>query len=98
MRWLIVGLGVVELAGMVGLSIWGWRVIDPSYRFAARSGPTGIDFTLGKTTGLVLWPMIGLFVLAGSAVGDEGIALIGVTLLAFLLLMQHSSIRRTARL
>ena len=98
MRALTVALAVVEFAGMVGQSVWGWRVIDPAYRFAARAGSTGIDFSMSKATGLVVWPLIGLVVVAGSAAGDETIALVGATLLFFLLLMQRSSIRRTARL
>ena len=90
-------LSVLLFVVMVSLSAWGAKVIRPEARFRARLGVTGVDGTVARTTGLVMWPVIGLFVLLGALISSSARWLAAV-ILVFLVLMQYVSISSTARL
>ena len=99
---LLLGAQVLALLGMVAVSIWGWKHIDPETRIRARAGTSGIDWTMSKKTALVSTPLIGLVVVIGSFAtrdsprGEMGAAL-GLAVIVIYLLVHWSSIRRAAR-
>ena len=97
---LLLGAQVLVLAALVAVSIWGWREIPPEARIRARAGATGTDFTLSKTTALLVSPLVGAMVVAATASSDEGnrdsLGSMGLLLLVFLLLAHRSTLRRAA--
>ncbi|MDP9067528.1 MAG: hypothetical protein M3N53_04135 [Actinomycetota bacterium] len=96
---------VALYTGMVAVAVWAWVVIPGEQRFSFRVGnPPSLDGTLGKRTALLMWLAQGAVVLAGSlmaAADDEAnlglLAVAGVGLLLFLLLMEIVSVRRLQR-
>jgi hypothetical protein len=92
-------------AVMLGVSFWGWRSISPDYRFPVRfGGASGFQTTIGKHTGLLLWPVLGAIVLIGSTAAargeggsDAGAGWLGAAALAVLLMAQISAVRRGVR-
>lgn len=55
--------GVLVLA-MVGVSVHGGLTLPPTARVPVHFGPRGYNRWLPKTAGLVLWPAVGVTVLA----------------------------------
>lgn len=88
-------------AVIVVVALWGWVVAPSTGRFFARAGnPPGLDGTLTKGVGLVVWVALGAVVLAGSLAAErdgQWIAVAGAPLLGFLLLMEIISVRRLTR-
>lgn len=83
---------------MVALSIYGMRRIPPEKRLPARAGPTGLDFTVGRGLGLMLFPFMGVIVLVGAALAeDDTLGLLGIAVLLFLLFAQGTAISKGSR-
>ncbi len=86
---------------MAIVALWG-RVRAPSTgRFSVRGGsPPGLDGTLSRDTGLVVWVALGAVVLVGSLLAerdDHWVGIVGASLLGALLLMEIVSLRRMTR-
>ena len=99
---LLAGVQILVLLGMAVVSAWGWKHLSPETRVRARTGLTGLDYTMSKNTTLILTPLMGLLVvLATLALWDspnrETVALLGVTILIIFLAAHWSSVRRAAR-
>lgn len=94
---------IVLLLGMFAVSVWGWRNLDADIRVRMRGDTTtGIDWTMGKKTMLLMRPLIGcLFVAAALAVQDQSsgdlIGWLGLVSMAIFLVVHWSSVRRAAR-
>ena len=87
------------MAAMVAASLWGRTHIDPVTRIRARAGPTGIDWTMSKTTALVLSPVMGLIVLLGTLSMRDGdpASWLGLAVMIIFLFAHWSSVKRAAR-
>jgi hypothetical protein len=86
---------------MVAVSVWGWKHVPPERRVQARSGPTGIDFTMSRNTALLSSPLIGLLVVLSTVVLSdsperETVAGLGLALMLIFLLAHRSSTKRAA--
>lgn len=93
---MLVVLEGLVLAAMVGISAWGASAIRSEARFPVRVGvPTGFQGSMGKGAALTLWPVLGAVVLVGSALAEA--AAVGLGLMAFLALLQLSTVKRAAR-
>jgi cytochrome bd-type quinol oxidase subunit 2 len=98
----LLGAQLLALAGMVAVSLWGWKHIDPETRTRARVGTFGFDYTKSKTTTLIYAPVVGLLIV-GSTVAvrnsdaPETIAAIGLAIMVIFLAAHRSSVRRAAR-
>jgi hypothetical protein len=92
---------IAFFGAMVGVALWGWVAAPSTARFPVRWGnPPGLDGTLSKGTGLAVWVALGAVVSVSSLLlerDDLWIAVVGVPLLAFLLLMEIASVRRLVR-
>lgn len=92
---------LAALVGLVAASAWGWKEIPDDARIRARAGTSGLDWTMSKTTALVTTPLVGLMVVAATAASGpaerDSLALVGLVLLVFLLLVHWSSVKRAAR-
>lgn len=102
MTALLLTAQVAVLVAMIAVSWWGRDRIDPDRRIRARSGPTGIDFTMSRNTALLLTPIVGgLIVLAMLAIRDrpdpEPGAALGLVVMIIFFLAHWSSVRRAAR-
>lgn len=88
---------------IVVMSVVGWVQVPGDARFRGRLGPTGTDFTVGKTTGFVMRLATGIFVYLGAAaMGARGLStgqavLFGAAGLIVMLIGQVSAIRRASR-
>lgn len=91
---------VALFAAMAIVAVWGWAAPSTG-RFSVRVGaPPGLDGTVGKATGLLMWIGLGAVVLTGSLLAEsdgQWFAVAGIPLLAFLLLMEFLSVRRATR-
>ncbi len=99
---LFVIVQLIILVGMLGASVWGWRHLAPETRLRARSGATGIDWTISKSTALVSTPLIGLLVvLATVALRDspnrDTVALLGAAVMTIFVASHWYSVKRAAR-
>jgi hypothetical protein len=98
---LLISAQLLVLVAMVAVSVWGWRRVTAETRVRARSGPTGIDFTISRNTALLSTPLIGLFVvIATVALADspnrETVAALGLAVMVIFLLSHRSAVRRAA--
>lgn len=99
---LLVGAQVTLLLGMFVVSAWGWKHVEPDARVRMRGDTTtGIDWTMGKKTILLLRPLIGcLFLVAALVVQDQSsrglIGWLGLVTMAIFLAIHWSSVRRSA--
>ncbi|HYI45009.1 MAG TPA: hypothetical protein VE174_06030 [Actinomycetota bacterium] len=88
---------------MAVMSVVGWMKVPSEARFRGRLGPTGTDFTVGKTTGFAMRLATAIFVYLGAAaMGGSGVStgqavLLGAVGLVVLLIGQVSAIRRASR-
>ena len=87
---------------MFVVSAWGRRHIDADTRIRARTGTSGLDYTMGKKTALVYPPLIGVLVVISTLALDdsqnrEPIAWVGAGVCIVFLLAHQSSVRRAAR-
>ena len=87
---------------MAVVTVWGWRVLDPSHRFRVSLGvPPSVEGTAGKRSVLLLYLGAGAIIFASSlaisAEDDNALPWIGVALLAYFLLMEYYAIRRALR-
>ncbi len=99
---LLVAAQLLTLLGMAVVSVWGRKHLSPETRVRARTGLTGLDYTMSKSTTLILAPLIGsLVVIATLALSDspsrEMVALLGAALLTIYLAAHWYSVRRAAR-
>lgn len=102
MAGVLVGAEFLVFLGMVAVSAWGWKHLEPETRIRARGGTSGFDWTMSKNTALLWTPLIGLIVLIGTiALGDESnrvtIAWLGLAVMVIFLIVHWSSMRRAAR-
>jgi hypothetical protein len=102
MDTLLVGGQLLTLLATVGVSVWGRRNVDDAARVRARTGTSGLDYTMSKNTTLIYAPAIGLLIVVATlAVRDSAnlatIASIGLAFMVMLLLAHWSSVRRAAR-
>lgn len=92
---------IALFGAMAIVALWGWVAAPSTGRFFVRVGnPPGFDGTLSKGTGLVVWVALGAVVFVGSLLAEqdnEGLAVVGAALLAFLLLMEIVAVRRLTR-
>ncbi|HYO61882.1 MAG TPA: hypothetical protein VEU29_08280 [Actinomycetota bacterium] len=96
---------IALFAGMVAVALWAWVAAPGDRRFSARFGnPPGLDGTVDKRTGLLMWLVLGAVEMTGTLIADadpEGdvgaLPAAGAALLVFLLLMEVVSVRRLMR-
>lgn len=63
----LVWIHVVLVAALVGVALWGWRVVPARTRVPARLGAVwGAQATVGKATALVATTAMGSLMLVGS--------------------------------
>ena len=82
---------------MCGVSIYGAARIRAGARWPVRFGGLGFQTTIGRTAGLVAWPLLGAVVASGTWIADgayEGITLVG---LLVMLWAQVSAVTRLGR-
>ena len=96
-----IGVQLLALVGMVAVSVWGWKHLAPDTRIRRRGGTTGIDWTMGKNTTLLLTPLFGLFILLGTvgmldSSSGELVAWLGVVVMVIFLAAHWSTVRREA--
>jgi hypothetical protein len=99
---LLLGAQVLALFGMVAVSLWGWKHISPETRIRARTGTTGLDYTMSKKTALVFPPLIGSLVVIGTfalrdSPNSDTVASLGLAIIVIYLLAHWSSTKRAAR-
>lgn len=88
---------------MFAIAAWGWSRIPNDARFRGRLGPTGLDFTVGKSTGFALRLATALAVWLGASIAAArgwsfGQAmLLGSISLIVLLIGQVSAVKRASR-
>jgi hypothetical protein len=90
-------VAAVIVVAMCGVSAYGAVRIPVDARWPVRFGGLGFETTLGRATGLVLWPLLGGVVSSGAWVADgayEGITLAGLLLMLW---AQVTAVSRLAR-
>lgn len=99
---LLVGAQVLILLGEAVVSIWGWKHVAAETQVRARTGLTGLDYTMSKNTTLIVTPLMGLLVVMATLAlwespNRETIALLGAVILIIFLSAHWSAVRRAAR-
>jgi hypothetical protein len=80
---------------VIGVNVYGWRVVPDETRIAFRWLIFGSRETTGKNAGLVLWLLPEVFILGGLALLDDPTGRrLGVALLSFLLVQHFFAARR----
>jgi hypothetical protein len=101
MTAVLIGAQVLVLAGMVAVSAWGSKHIDPEKRIRVRAGATGIDWTIGKKTALLMVPIIGLIALLATIAADppsrETVGALGLAVMLTFLWAHWYSVKRAVR-
>lgn len=98
----LVAAQAVTLVGILAVSAWGRKHIDPRTRIRARLGTTGFDYTMSRDTSLLWSPIVGVVVLLGTVVipvAPERVAIsaVGLAIMVIFLIAHWSSVRRAAR-
>ena len=90
-------VALLVVVAMCGVSVYGATRLPAEARWPVRFGGLGFQTTLGRGTGLVLWPLTGGLI-AAVAWMDDG-AYGGLTLIGLLLMLwaQVTAVRRLAR-
>jgi hypothetical protein len=95
------GITVMLFVTVVAMTVWGWRSIPDDRRFPISFGvPPGVEGTVGKRAGLVLFLLIGAWMCTLSlfaASGGYATGWIGIGVAAFFLAMEYRLIRRLSR-
>jgi len=100
---LLVGAQLLALVAMVAVSVWGWKHLEPDTRVRMRGDTTtGLDWTMGRKTILLLRPVVGCMVVIGTlGIRDqpsrELVAGLGAATMVIFLAVHRSSVRRAAR-
>ena len=82
---------------MCAVSVYGAVRIPPDARWPIRFGGLGFQTTLGRVTGLILWPLLGAMVASLVWRGDESIVLVALFGLLLMLGAQLAAVLRLAR-
>ena len=93
----MVPLGLALVGVMVGVSAWGLREVPGDARFPIRFGGLGFESSVGRSSALLLWPVMGGLAVWGAAVGGPETSWLALPAVAILLLGQVSSVRKAAR-
>ena len=99
---LLVGAQLLAFLGIGMVSAWGRKHLPPETRVRARTGLTGLDYTMSKSTTLVIAPLLGSLIVIGTLAlsnspDRETVALVGVAILIVYLASHWYSVRRAAR-
>ncbi|HEX2049552.1 MAG TPA: hypothetical protein VHJ34_02840 [Actinomycetota bacterium] len=99
----LVWVHVVLVAALVGVALWGWRVVPARARVPARLGAVwGAQTTVGKGTALGTTTAMGALMLVGSIAaarqgGQVALAVASVLSTALILAAQAAMVRRAGR-
>lgn len=88
---------MVLVGAMCVVSVYGFVRIPADSRWPIRFGGFGHQTTIGRGTGLILWPLLGAAVATLAGAGDGSFA--GLTLIGLLLMLgaQLASVVHMAR-
>jgi hypothetical protein len=71
---------------MVCVSVYGATALPPGSRIPVHFGPTGYNQWVPRNVGLIIWPGIGIVILAGLLVTGHSHIVIGLTI-AFVVML-----------
>ena len=85
------------VGAMCAVSVYGAIRIPGDTRWPVRFGGFGFQTTLGRITGLILWPVLGTMVAVLVWTGDESITVLALVGLVLMFWVQLAAVLRLAR-